>query len=208
LLSVVAPVLDREVETATTHLHAWVAGDLDARAYARVWRSADQRRWLALFAGTKVPTAPVEGNGSGSPLPSELQPGCSSIAPYLGAAYGGRVGILSGQVSADVYVPFSVRSAPHPGDSLRASAWLQAALTRKIASRGGISARVDGTGELSPNLPDPNSGGAIVYATTDILVTPVEDLVLSVGASFPAVQAWLGIHRETAIGSVHVAYDF
>ena len=34
------------------------------------------------------------------------------------------------------------------------------------------------------------------------------DIVVSVGAAFPLVQALMGEHRESAIASVQLAYDF
>jgi hypothetical protein len=116
--------------------------------------------------------------------------------------------MLSGQVSGAIYLPFSVRTAPHPGDSVRASAWLQIQPVRFIATRFGARTRVEATGEITPGAADPNSGGFVGYATTDILVSPTTDLVLALGAAFPMVQAWIGLHRESAIASAQVAYDF
>jgi hypothetical protein len=209
LVSLVLPTLDRTLYDGPKHTTTLTLGDVDLRVYDVAWRrDGTTRRRLAFLAGARGPTAPIERDSFGVPLPVELQPGCSSIAPYVGAAYIAERGRLSTQLSAVLVLPFSVREAPHAGDSLRASAWLQVQPVQTIATRFGVRARVDGTGELSPGVPDLNSGGFAGYVASDIVVSPAEDVVVSVGGAFPVVQAWLGEHRETAIASAQVAYDF
>ena len=209
LLSLVVPVLHRDLSGAGEQQTIWTLGDLDLRAYGVAWRDVSSwRRSFGLFGGLKTPTAPLENDSRGIPLPAELQPGCSSLVPYLGASYSLGRGIWSGQLSAALYLPFSVRSAPHPGYSMRAVSWLQMQPVHALATRVGLTARADASGELSPGVADLNSGGVIGYVTTDVLVSPTADLVLSLGALFPAAQALLGEHREGTILSARVGYDF
>jgi hypothetical protein len=209
LVSLVVPTLDRTLYDGATHSTTLSLGDVDLRVYDVAWRRDGRtRRRFAFLAGGRAPTAPVERDTEGAPLPVELQPGCSSIVPYVGAAYVAERGMLSTQLSAVIALPFSVRNAPHAGDSLRMSAWIQAQPARSFATRFGVRARLESTGELAPGAPDFNSGGFAGYVTSDIVVSPAEDVVVSVGAAFPVLQAWLGEHRETAIASAQIAYDF
>lgn len=209
LVSVVVPGLHRSLSGSGENADTLVLGDLDLRAYGTAWRGTGAwRRSFGLLGGMKLPTAPLQEDSRGLSLPAELQPGCSSLVPYLGASYSLGRGIWSGQLSVSVYLPFSIRTAPHPGYSLRAVSWVQAQPFRVLATRVGLSTRVDATGELSPGVADLNSGGLIGYVTTDVLVSPVTDLVLSVGALFPVAQALLGTHREGTIASARIGYDF
>jgi hypothetical protein len=209
LVSLVVPVLDRTLYDGSKRSTVLALGDVDLRVYDVAWRRDGRtRRRFGLIAGARMPTAPVQRDAPGAPLPVDLEPGCSSIVPYGGAAYVAERGMLSMQLSAVVALPFSVRDAPHAGDSLRTSAWVQAQPARSLATRFGVRTRLDSTGEIAPNAPDLNSGGFVGYVTSDIVVSPAEDVVVSVGAAFPVLQAWLGEHRETAIASAQVAYDF
>lgn len=209
LLALVVPALHRDLSGAGESRGEWTLGDVDARATGVLWRGTGPlRRSLGLTGGVKAPTAPLQDDSRGLPLPAELQPGCSSIVPYLGASYTLGRGRWSGQLSASVFLPFSVRTAPHPGYSLRAFSWAQMQPHRMLATRLGLAVRADATGEISPGVADLNSGGVIGYVTADVLVSPAADLVLSVGALFPAAQALLGTHRESTIASVRVGYDF
>lgn len=209
LVSLVVPALARTLRDGATRDSALVAGDVDARVYGIAWRGAGA--WnpsLGFFGGLKLPTAPIERDARGVPLPTELEPGCGSVVPYVGAVYAIHRGVWSGVATAALYLPFSVREQPHPGDSLRATAWLQLQPTRAFASRLGVSARVDGSGELTRGVADLNSGGFVGYVTSEILLAPATDFVLAVGAAFPVAQSLLGAHHEAPIASVRAAYDF
>lgn len=209
MLSAVVPVLYRTREDGGSLSSSVVAGDLEARAYAVLFRSTGAaRRQLALVGGMKGPTAPTQRDARGDPLPADLEPGCGAIVPYLGVSYTAGAGWITGEGSAVLYLPFAVRDAPHTGDSLRATAWMQLQATPWMAARVGVRAQVDATGELAPNVADLNSGGFIGYVTADAILGAWKDLVISVGAAFPVVQALMGEHRESTIAAAHVAYDF
>jgi hypothetical protein len=209
LFSLTVPALERSLHDVASRTSALIPGDVDARVYGVASRSIDAtRRQLGFFGGFKGPTAPIERDMFGVPLPVELEPGCGSIVPYVGSAYAIGRGRYSGQVSAALYLPFSVRDQPHPGDSLRTTAWLQIQATHAFATRFGMSTRLDSTGQLSATVADLNSGGFVGYVTTDVLVSPTTDLVVAAGAMFPVVQAWFGVHRESTITGLRAAYDF
>jgi hypothetical protein len=171
--------------------------------YARV------RSRFSLFAGTKLPTAPLQADATGALLPSVLQPGCSSIVPLLGAAYAMSRAPWSWMATGTVLLPFVVRQdAPHAGDSLRASVMGQWQPSRWLGARAGVHGRLDGGGLLAHGDPDPSSGGFVGYVSAEALVSPASDLVLSLGGLVPVVQAWRGEHREGPILAASAAYDF
>ncbi len=201
------PFLLRRVDDAVDEN---TIGDVEVRAQMLAYdaRGAFGRRRFGILAALKLPTAPIGYDEHGDVLPSALQPGCGSIAPTLGAYYTWGRGPWSGYVSASLFLPFSVRNGPHSSDSLRAFTHVQYQPLHWLAGRLGVFGRLDASGQLAPNVDDPNSGGFIAYATGEVLVSPARDLVVTVGAFVPVVQAFRGVHQESAIVALNVGYDF
>ena len=185
-------------------------GDVELRAQALAYeaRGAFGRRRFGILGALKLPTAPIGYDEHGAVLPSALQPGCGSIAPTLGAYYAAGRAAWSTYVSASLFLPFSVRDGPHSSDSLRLLAHVQFQPVPWLAGRLGVFGRLDASGQLSATADDPNSGGFIAYVTSEIAVAPVPDLVVTVGSFLPFIEALRGVHHESAIVSVNVAYDF
>jgi hypothetical protein len=206
--ALVLPMLWRELRDRGTTSSTVVLGDVEARAQQVVWRSTSPTRdRLALIGGLKVPTAPIGDDASGAPLPSELQPGCSGLEPFVGVAYSAGRGRWSGEAGALVYLPFAMRDGPHTGDSLRFGGSMQLQLRDRVAARFGVHARVDGSGELSSGIVDLNSGGFVAYVAPEISARPMTDVVASIGLAIPVAQIWLGAHRESSTLSLRVAID-
>lgn len=172
-------------------------GDVETRLRYLAWRRHEAA--LSLFAGVKWPTAPVTSGASGTPLPAALQPGCSSIAPFAGAyaSFTDAGWTLTG--IGQLLLPFAVRDAPHTGDSLRLAGSAERLLTSWFSTRGSLSLRLETGGSLSGDAPDPNSGGAVLYVTTEALFHPAGRLSGVLGASFPVVQGWFGRRHETPV---------
>jgi hypothetical protein len=211
LLSLGVPVLERTIASNGQDLDRASLGDVEARVQAVAWADeyARVRRRFVLFAGTKLPTAPLQADATGALLPSVLQPGCSSIVPLLGVAYTMSRAPWSFMASGAVLLPFVVRqAAPHAGDSLRASFVGQWQPIRWLGARAGLQGRLDGGGLLADGDPDPSSGGFVGYGSAEALVSPVSDLVLSLGGLVPVLQAWRGEHHEGPILAASAAYDF
>lgn len=207
-----APYLFRHIEQASalaTMDHATI-GDVELRARLLAYeaRGAFGRRRFGLLAALKLPTAPIENDIHGAALASVLQPGCGSIAPTLGAYYTVARGSWSAYVSASLFLPFEVRDGPHAGDSARASAHVQFQPTPRFAARAGVFTRLDADGHLAANVDDPNSGGFVGYLTSEAAFSPIDDLVVTVGAFFPVIEALRGAHHESAIAALTIAYDF
>ncbi len=208
LAAVVVPGLYRWMRSPRASGGEAVLGDVDARTSYRLWSSGDRQRQLHLVSGLKLPTAPLQADREGRPLSAELQPGCGSLVPYLGVDYTATVRRWTLSAGGSIFVPVPVREGPHPGYSARARAAVQVQPIRYLAARTGVSARFDATGELGPERNDPNSGGLVGYLTAGILVSPTRDLVVSLEAFFPVLQALRGEHRELTIFGAGVAYDF
>lgn len=208
-LSLALPLLHRDARYGSgARSSAWAPGDVDLRVKGFVLRS--QRgpftHDLALIGGLRLPSAPVQEGPNGEALPAALQPGGSSITPLGGVSYGMRRARWFFYASATFFLPFAVRDGFHACDSLRTSATLQYQPHRVIAARLGVDTRLESSA-LNDGARDPNSGGFIGYVSPEILVSPVNDLVLLVGVRFPVLQALRGEHYERPILSVGVMVD-
>ncbi|APR82981.1 Hypothetical protein A7982_08330 [Minicystis rosea] len=208
-LTLSVPLLHREAAHIDgSRSNAWTPGDVDLRAKGFVWRG--QRgpfaHGLALVGGLRLPSAPVQKGADGMPLSAALQPGGSSVTPLAGASYDLRRGPWFFYASATFFVPFAVRDGAHACDALRTSVSLQYQPHRAIATRLGLDGRLESSA-VTDRMSDPNAGGFIGYVSPEIVVSPISDLVLIVGARFPALQALRGVHREDTIISIGAAYD-
>lgn len=191
------PLLWRTVSAGGPGVDVVSLGDVETRAryLARRWHT-----WsLWLFGGVKWPTAPVGTDASGAPLPSALQPGCSAIGPEAGASAAWLLGDWTISAIGQILLPFSIREAPHPGDSVRLAAGAERALSRRVATRATATLRLETGGSLDEDTPDPDSGGAVLYVTTGAVLRPTPYLTASVDIAFPVVQAWFGQRRETPV---------
>ncbi len=101
-----------------------------------------------------------------------------------------------------------MRDAPHAGDSFRTTAAFQLQPVRAFAARLGAATRLDQAGETTSGADDPSSGGFVGYTSAELVLSPAADVLVTVGAFFPVVQALRGDHREHAIGTFGVTYDF
>jgi len=203
LLSLEAPLLRRTVSGRADE--RYMLGDVEARASFVAYRSSTRR--LSFYGGLKGPTAPIERDATGAPIATDLQPGCGSIVPLVGATYTISSSIFTAWMTGSFLMPVSVRPGPHPGDSLRISSSFQVQPTRAFAARVGLHGRLDSAGDIDDKI-DKRSGGASVFVAPELVASPVGDLIVSLGAAFPLVQETRG-HRVTApIALVGIGYDF
>jgi len=196
-------------DTAASERAYAALGDVDVRVSHTAFRSAPAplSRRLLVTLGVKLPTAPLERDPGGDQVHPDLQPGCGSVVPNVGVAHRWSRSVWSATTSVSFLFPVSVREGAHPGDSLRASVVLEAQPTRAFATRLGVAGRFDGTGEIDDEVVK-RSGGAALYVAPEIVVSPVTDVVLSVGASFPAVQAMRGYRATSPVLLASVGVDF
>lgn len=197
LVSGDVPILRRTIGAARPEV---VLGDVELRASYALKHEVGTH--LALDAGAKLPTAPIDPN-----VTPDLQPGCSSVVPFAGVTWFRSGALLSGALSATLLMPVSVKDAPHPGDSARASAMLQLQPTSLFATRLGVYARYDSTAELD-GAALPRSGGGSVHVAPEIVLAPARDLVVSFGAAFPLVQAMRAYRATSPVLLASVGWDF
>jgi len=198
------------IESGAAAIDHATMGDVELRAQYLAYeaRGSFGRRRFGLLGALKLPTAPLGYDASGTLLASTLQPGCGSIAPTLGAYFAASRGLWAMYASGALFLPFSVRDGPHSSDSARLAAHVQFQPDTHFATRLGVFARIDASGQLAQGVDDPNSGGFIAYATGEIVVSPISDLVVSAGVFLPVIEAFRGVHRESAIVALTLAHDF
>jgi hypothetical protein len=206
------PVLRRTITTdvlllagRSPRVDETILGDVEARATYSAYRTIG--RHLTLDAGLKAPTAPVDHDSAGRVVTPDLQPGCSSIVPFAGATYLVSGALASTWVSASLLMPVSIRDAPHPGDSLRASWTLQLQPAPAFATRLGVFGRYDSTAEVD-GAALPRSGGAAVHVAPEIVLSPVPDLVFTVGAAFPLIQEMRAYRSTSPVLLASAGLDF
>lgn len=212
--SVHVPVLRRAVEadagdgSPSPTRERTSLGDVELRVSHLIWQSAPGgavRRFGALL-GAKLPTAPTEYDGRGRYVQTDLQPGCGALVPLAGLSWSVTSSWWSLGTFATLLMPFSVRDGPHPGDSLRAGATFQLQPTSRFAARIGTTGRLDASGDID-GVVDKSSGGLVLYVTPELVVSPMADVVVSVGASFPAVQALRGYRVVSPVAMLGIGVD-
>lgn len=186
-----------------------VMGDVELRATAQLWQAKPSsiRQRLSAFAGFKGPTAPIQKDATGKPLPTDLQPGCGSIVTLAGGWYSIGKGMWTLIASAQVLLPTPVREGPHPGMSFRSGLVGQFQPSKTIGFRLGAHGRYDTSGAIGP-MTDPNSGGAVLFVVPELVISPVKDLVFTAGASFPAAQDLKGYRVIGPVALFTASYDF
>jgi len=216
------PVLSRSIGRASVQASQVVAGDAELRVTHTAWASSGGlppgrgqpgrvSKRLAVGAGVKLPTAPTEIDPTGEDVPPDLQPGCASVAPMVSVVYAltGSIGVpVAAWATTSLLFPVSVRAAPHPGDSLRASVTAQIQPTRAVGARVALLGRLDGAGERRDGEVDRRSGGGAAHLSTEIVLAPVADVVLALGASFPVVQAMRGYRSTQPVLLASLGVDF
>jgi hypothetical protein len=212
LVSVTLPVLRRAITTDVRALpdrsarrDETILGDAEVHATYSAYKTIG--RHATLDAGLKAPTAPLDHDSAGRLLTPDLQPGCSSVVPSLGATYLVSGALVSTWLTASLLMPVSVRDAAHAGDSARASFTLQLQPTQAFATRLGVFARFDGTGELDGTTVA-RSGGGAVHIAPEIVLSPLRDLVLTFGAAFPAIQAMRAYRSSSPVVLASLGLDF
>jgi hypothetical protein len=207
---VTLPLVYREVTDVSLAVdRSWGPGDLEIRSKLFVYRdrALAPRHLLALMLGLKAPTAPFRRDSEGELLPLEAQAGTGSWDLLVGPSYALFEGSFSLYASAQAQLPIVTSDDLEPGASLRATLAPQLQVLESFAVRGAVEARADRVSEEEGEV-DPNSGGVVVFAGGDLLVSPLLDLTLAAGARLPVLQALRGFHREGPVLNIALNYDF
>lgn len=190
VLSAEMPILLRHVRWASL-AHATVVGpgELELRARWIVLRDRPlaAQHLLGAHTGVKLPTAPDQIGADGQRLPVEAQTGTGTVDPILGLFYSHFADPFSLFVSASVSIPLAGRYDEAPGPSLRATVAVQHRFDRWLSARLGADVRLDAPARIFATT-DPRSDHFALFASPDILWSPVADLVIGIGVRVPLVQ--------------------
>lgn len=174
-------------------------GDLDLRVRVVLLRDRklSPRHLISGAIGAELPTSiELRDESREANVDFELQAGSGSFTPLAGLGYGYFADPWSFQFFSVVRVP---AHEGHAQTRLGASWSTMAALQYQpwtfLGFRLGLDSRFDAQGTVA-GQPDPESGGAILYAGAGLMASPWEDALLRVQASYPFWQDLRGDHRE------------
>jgi hypothetical protein len=204
------PFVHRSVEEPNlAREQVWGPGDAELRAKVFVYRDRElaARVLIAGNLGVKLPTAPFHENSAGETLPLEAQPGTGSLDVLFGPSIAVVEGKFSAYASAQLSVPLAKRDVVASGISQRSTLALQYQPSTWLALRPAADTRWD-TKSKQRGRPERDSGGFLLFAGGDILVSPLTDFTLVAGVRVPVWQVLDGFHDEGAVGSVSAALDF
>lgn len=205
------PALRREISYAGDLFRrtSWGPGDLELRAKVFLYRDRAfaPRHLVAAIGGAKLPTAALERNASGELLPIEVQPGTGSFDPIAGASYAFFAFPWSLYASAQVVLPTAGTEGFRASRSLRTTVAAQRQLGTLVAARLAADTRVDGRA-VEHGAPAEDSGGYIVFASPELLLSPATDLTVVLYARLSALNRLQGRHVEPYVLGAAIAYDF
>ncbi len=208
-LSLLAPLLRRDVLYANlARSVSWDFGDMELVARGVVFRDRAfaPRHLLSVLVGLELPTARAQRDRQGQVLPLELQAGSGSWDPSIGVSYAHFAEPWSAYVSSVLSLPTPGFDDSRGGASWRTVADLQIQPASHFGIRMGGMLRVDAVSREAGQH-EPDSGGAIVYATMGMVASPVTDLILQAGLAVPVVNALSGQHREGLAVNLGLSLD-
>jgi hypothetical protein len=207
-LSADLPVVARAVSVGgAPRRHSVALGDAEARVRWFVFRDRElaPRHLVALVGGVAAPTG--ESSAAGVALPRDALAGTGVWSPLLGVSYAYFAHPLAFFASVVGYLRLGTMDGEAPGESLRGTVAVQHQLVPALALRVAADARVDARVRRFDGQRERGTGGGIVFAGVDAVVSLGGDLVLFAGLRVPVVQALEGGHVETALGELGLAAD-
>ena len=209
-LSLMAPVVHRRLTQVNGAVDEfWSIGDLDLRLRGVLFRDRERapRHLFSGLIGLELPTAPVDEQDNGDPLPLELQAGTGSWDPILGLTYGFFSDPWSFTAVSSVVVGTEGRADAKVGTSWRTTARVQLQPWPEAGFQLGTDFRYDQRNIESGQV-DPDSGGFIAYLTAGLVGTPAMGLMLYASFSYPVANALYGFHDEGPALTLGALYDF
>jgi hypothetical protein len=210
-VSVDASVLERTVrQTGASSFEAWTPGDVELRATGELWSSGDgpAQQTLMLGGGSKLPSAPEAFDAAGRPLSGVLQPGCNAVTPFVALSYAYRLARWGFDTSLALYLPIAVRDAPHAGESVRGTFTFELRPLRHVLARTGLGSRYDPSGELAPDVSDPNSGGLVGTVNEELAIGPFAGWEMRGGIVAPVLHVLHGDQRLSAVFTTSLSKTF
>ncbi len=207
-LSAELPVVARRVSVGAEPRGNTVSfGDAEARVRWFVFRDSalGPRHLLALVGGVAAPTGEASAVDAG--LPRDALAGTGVWSPLLGVSYAYFANPIAFFASVAGYLRLGTMDGEAPGESLRGTVAVQHQILPALAVRFAADARFDARVRRFDGQREEGTGGGIVFAGLDGVVSLGGDVLLVAGLRVPVVQALEGDHVETAIGEVALAAD-
>lgn len=172
-------------------------GDVELNVKGFIWqdRAFNPDHLFAVDAGLELPTSPYMYGPGGEDLGFEAQLGTGSFDPSIGASYawfGDEVSIFG---SVRGIFPTQGEFGARPGSALLATVVGQVAVSSALALRAGADLRHE-TPFVQDDQTDPHSGGTALFATPEVLWSPLMDLTVRLAVSIPAVLDLRGTQTE------------
>lgn len=184
------PIVLRDVRRASlSHTTTLGPGDAELRARVILLRDAAfaPSHLFGAHAGVELPTSIDQVGPNGARLDAGAQTGSGTVDPLAGVFYTHLADPWALFLSATVSLPQAPRYDDAPGPSMRASAAVQHRLDRHFTLRGGLDVRLDAPSIIAGQS-DPRTDRFVLFASPDLLWSPLSDLVLSLGLRVPLVQ--------------------
>lgn len=200
------PVLFRTLELSDEVRSANVLGDVELVGRFRLFEArggAAHHVWLTSFV--KFPTAPIQLDLEGDALPSNLQPGCSSVVPSVGAQYVFGQPLWQVVLGGAIALPFAVREAPHRGALTNLVANVVVTPWEALQLSAGMKWLLEATGDDGTGEGEVSSGGLTGYAAVAIDVDVLDHLRAGASLDVPVVEALRGDQSPTPIFGLRVS---
>jgi hypothetical protein len=160
---------------------------------------------ISLLVGLRLPTAP-ELSATGEELNLDAQLGTGAFVPSAGFEYTGRFVCARPGLRAEVYLPLDGRFDVTPAKALLWSAGSSFQVHTRFSVRLAADGRTEGQDEYEFGS-DPNLGGTIVFASTELRTQLSESIALGAAVRVPVVTALRGAQQEGVIGTVGLCFQ-
>ncbi len=167
--------------------------DVSARVLLLGATGLRPRHLLSAVAGVRLPTAPTLHNEAGKALSHYAQLGAGSFVPSTGLLWSSFIGDQwSTFVSLTGEVPLMGRFQMRMGPAVALLHTVQFQPVRWFGLRAGADARYDFAGEHH-GMTDTSMAGFQLQPVADVIVAPISQLLIVMGARFPAVDTRPGL---------------
>lgn len=201
------PLIVREVSTVSGARDRVVGpGDLTLYGEFSLLQNNPRHMLLAL-AGSRLPVSPAWNDENGERLSVDVQPGQGAFVPFVALAWSGPSWKpVRGFARASTFLPLESRWDYRPGVSTLATVGLEFRVSPKLA----LQTELDGRHELPDDFSgeqDPDSGGAMLYASPTLLWRPQAAWAAYATVRVPVVNALRGSQSESTIVSLGFAFQ-
>ncbi|MBU6160577.1 MAG: hypothetical protein KGO50_05610 [Myxococcales bacterium] len=201
------PVMMREV-SSVSGARERVFGPGDLTLYGEfLLLQNNPRHMLLALAGSRLPVSPAWNDATGERLSVDVQPGQGAFVPFMALAWSGPSWKpVRGFARASTFIPLQSRWNYRPGMSVLTTVGLEFRISPKLS----MQAELDGRYELPDNFSgeeDPDSGGAMMYASPTVLWRPKSAWAAYGTLRLPVIDALRGSQSESVIVALGFAFQ-